>query len=72
MRFALTGTPIENNLMELWSIFDFIMPGYLYSEERFQEKFIDEVEENIDKTKNFNSSIYFKERKKGCIKGFAT
>ncbi|MCS4455903.1 SNF2-related protein [Clostridium botulinum] len=51
VRFALTGTPIENNLMELWSIFDFIMPGYLYSEERFQEKFIDKVEANIDKLK---------------------
>ena len=31
VKFALTGTPIENNLVELWSIFDFIMPGYLYS-----------------------------------------
>ena len=31
VKFALTGTPIENNLMELWSIFDFIMPGYLYN-----------------------------------------
>ena len=29
--FALTGTPIENTLMELWSIFDFLMPGYLLS-----------------------------------------
>lgn len=29
-RFALTGTPIENSLSELWSIFDFIMPGYLF------------------------------------------
>ena len=29
VKFALTGTPIENNLIELWSIFDFIMPGYL-------------------------------------------
>ena len=28
-RFALTGTPIENNIIDLWSIFDFIMPGYL-------------------------------------------
>lgn len=28
-RFALTGTPIENNVIDLWSIFDFIMPGYL-------------------------------------------
>ena len=39
-KFALTGTPIENNLIELWSIFDFIMPGYLYNEEKFKEKFI--------------------------------
>lgn len=40
VKFALTGTPIENNLMELWSIFDFVMPGYLYNKSRFQEKFI--------------------------------
>lgn len=38
-KFALTGTPIENSLTELWSIFDFIMPGYLYSQREFQEKF---------------------------------
>ena len=36
-RFALTGTPIENSLSELWSIFDFIMPGYLYSYGKFKE-----------------------------------
>lgn len=30
-RFALTGTPIENSLAELWSIFDFLMKGYLYN-----------------------------------------
>ena len=36
-RFALTGTPIENSLSELWSIFDFIMPGYLYSYKKFKE-----------------------------------
>jgi SNF2 family DNA or RNA helicase len=40
VRFALTGTPIENNLMELWSIFDFVMPGYLYSRRKFQDLFI--------------------------------
>jgi len=33
--FALTGTPIENSLTELWSIFDFIMPGYLLSHGKF-------------------------------------
>lgn len=36
-RFALTGTPIENRLSELWSIFDFLMPGFLYSYTRFRE-----------------------------------
>jgi len=40
VRFALTGTPMENNLTELWSIFDFIMPDYLYSKEIFKSKFI--------------------------------
>lgn len=39
-RFILTGTPIENNLNELWSLFDFIMPGYLYSHKEFNEKFV--------------------------------
>ncbi len=37
--FALTGTPIENSLMEMWSIFDFIMPGYLLSRARFIKKY---------------------------------
>lgn len=36
-RFALTGTPIENSLAELWSIFDFLMPGYLYSYPYFKK-----------------------------------
>jgi SNF2 family DNA or RNA helicase len=36
-KFALTGTPIENSLSELWSIFDFIMPGYLLSHLKFVE-----------------------------------
>ncbi len=34
---ALTGTPIENRLSELWSIFDFCMPGYLFSYKNFKE-----------------------------------
>ncbi|MCL2848256.1 MAG: SNF2-related protein [Firmicutes bacterium] len=38
-RFALSGTPIENSLAELWSIFDFIMPKYLYSYNRFRDEF---------------------------------
>lgn len=38
-KFALTGTPIENTLSELWSIFDFIMPGYLFSYARFIKRY---------------------------------
>ena len=38
-RFALTGTPIENSLSELWSIFDFIMPGYLFSYNKFKNSY---------------------------------
>ena len=38
-RLALTGTPIENRLDELWSIFEFILPGYLGSAERFRRDF---------------------------------
>ncbi|NMM97353.1 DEAD/DEAH box helicase [Bifidobacterium olomucense] len=38
-RFALTGTPIENRLSELWSIFDFLMPGLLGSYKRFHERY---------------------------------
>jgi len=37
-RMALTGTPIENRLSELWSLFDFVMPGYLFSEHHFRNK----------------------------------
>lgn len=38
-KFALTGTPIENSLAELWSIFDYIMPGYLFSYNRFKRDY---------------------------------
>lgn len=38
VRFALTGTPIENRLSELWSIFDFLMPGFLYSYAQFRKE----------------------------------
>ncbi|MEF9991714.1 MAG: DEAD/DEAH box helicase [Romboutsia sp.] len=50
-KFALTGTPIENNLLELWSIFDFVMPGYLYNRSKFQDLFIgrDTSIENLKK-----------------------
>lgn len=39
IRYALTGTPIENRLSELWSIFDFLMPGFLYDYQTFRNEF---------------------------------
>lgn len=38
-RLILSGTPIQNNVVELWSLFDFLMPGFLGTEKVFQEKF---------------------------------
>ena len=38
-RLILSGTPIQNNVLELWSLFDFLMPGFLGSEKLFQERF---------------------------------
>jgi SNF2 family DNA or RNA helicase len=37
MRLALTGTPLENRLLDLWSIVDFVQPAYLGSQQRFLE-----------------------------------
>ena len=39
-RFALTGTPIENSIIDLWSIFDFLMPGYLEDLSIFKSKYL--------------------------------
>ncbi len=47
--FALTGTPIENSLSELWSIFDFVMNGYLYSYREFVKRFESGIMKNEDK-----------------------
>ena len=46
--FALTGTPIENSLTELWSIFDFVMPGYLMNHGRFVQKYENPIAKNKD------------------------
>ena len=51
-RFALKGTPIENRLSELWSIFDYLMPGFLYGYETFRK----ELETPIVKYKDEEAS----------------
>lgn len=47
-RIAMTGTPIENRLTELWSIFDFINPGYLGPLREFNQRFVASVERDRD------------------------
>ena len=49
IRFALTGTPVENSLAELWSIFDFIMPDYLFGYTYFKKTFENPIVGRSDK-----------------------
>ncbi len=49
--FAITGTPIENNLTELWSIFDFVMPGFLKDKSSFAADFGEPVVKGGNKEK---------------------
>jgi SNF2 family DNA or RNA helicase len=58
-RFALTGTPIENSLAELWSIFDFIMPGYLQNYTKFRKNFEKPIikDKDLDKLRELKGRI---------------
>ena len=38
-RLILSGTPIQNNVLELWSLFDFLIPGFLGTEKQFQARY---------------------------------
>lgn len=67
VKFALTGTPIENNLLELWSIFDFVMPGYLYNGTIFKKKFIDS-ENAIKELQKYIKPFMLRRLKKDVIK----
>lgn len=48
-KYALTGTPIENSLNELWSIFDFIMQGYLFTYKKFKQNYEMPIVKDEDK-----------------------
>ena len=58
-KIALTGTPLENSVLELWSIFDFIMPGYLNSIIKFKQLYgIKDVdEESLNRIEKLNYQI---------------
>jgi len=49
-RLALSGTPIENRLSELWSVFDFLMPGFLYDLNEFNYRYAVPIQDKGDKT----------------------
>lgn len=57
--FAITGTPIENRLSELWSIFDFALPGYLFDRNKFVRDFEEPIikDMNMEKLSELSSMI---------------
>ncbi|HNW25881.1 MAG TPA: DEAD/DEAH box helicase [Candidatus Gastranaerophilaceae bacterium] len=59
-KLALSGTPIENRLEELWSVFDFLMPGFLFSISEFNYRYVNPIMERADKTveKRLKLQIY--------------
>lgn len=72
-RIALTGTPIENSVNELWSIFDFIMPGFLADLDSFDKKyrikdFDDDTNEKLTNLNKLISPFILRRRKKDVIK----
>lgn len=71
--FALTGTPVENRLSDLWSIFDFIMKGYLYSYEKFRKNYevpvvTDKDEDALLRLQKLVSPFILRRRKKEVLK----
>lgn len=56
-RIALTGTPIENRLTELWSIFDFINPGYLGTLSHFNHQYVGPIEKSGDGAPELTSRV---------------
>ena len=59
-KLALSGTPIENKLEELWSVFDFLMPGFMFSISEFNFRYVNPIMERGDKTveKRLKLQIY--------------
>ncbi|MGN1381449.1 MAG: DEAD/DEAH box helicase [Eubacterium sp.] len=72
-RFALTGTPIENRLSELWSIFDYLMPGFLYRYDTFRSQFEKPIvlhhdDETMERLKNMVSPFILRRFKQDVLK----
>ena len=69
-KIALSGTPLENSVLELWSIFDFIMPGYLANITKFKSRYnIKNVDDDLKKLDTLNKQIsaFILRRKKSDV-----
>jgi non-specific serine/threonine protein kinase len=53
LRLCLSGTPIENNLFELWSLFEFLMPGFLGSQNSFQRGIVKPIKDGDEETLDY-------------------
>lgn len=72
-KVALTGTPIENRLSELWSIFDYLMPGFLFPYSRFREELeipivVNQEEEEMERLRKMIRPFVLRRLKKDVLK----
>lgn len=72
-RLALTGTPIENRLSELWSIFDYLMPGFLFTYTRFRQEIelpaaADQDQEAMEKMRRMVHPFILRRLKRDVLK----
>lgn len=72
INFALTGTPIENGLADLWSVFDYLMPGYLSNYSHFKSRYetliLNDDEEALDRLQKRVSPFILRRTKKDVLK----
>ena len=72
-KLALTGTPVENRLSELWSIFDYIMPGFLYTSKQFKDELESPIVKNgdvdkLEQLKKMVTPFILRRKKKDVLK----
>lgn len=68
VRFVLTGTPIENSILDLWSIFNFLMPGYLSDIDSFKMLYESSGEEIKSRLKKKIAPFILRRNKKDVLK----
>src|SRR5690606_37450944 len=73
VKIAMTGTPVENSLLDLWSLTDFVLPGYFGTRESFTNKFIKKdieqtlIESDLSSLRNETSFIMLRRKKEDVL-----